>query len=339
MKKLKILFNLEGNNKIGMGHIYECLRLGNKFKEVYSPEILYLISSESDTGIKKISNSGYNFKIIEKNDIHTYIDTIKKFKPNVVINDILNINEGYLEKLTKLKTLIVNIEHIRDPLSLNYAHIIFNSLYPEQGNFKGDYYYGPKYISLEDSFKNLSKKEIKKNCKNFFVCFGGSDYKGYSIKTIKSLNNLNGIHVNVLLGASFQYDEEIKSLSKKIDKNKFSILRDVPNTLEYILNADIGLVSGGHTLCELSATGTPGILFSHNKMEKDRAKLFSNYYGLCLNLDDAEKMNANELLDKIKDFMGDFGLRKKISEQGQNLVDGYGSERIVNIIIEKLKCL
>jgi spore coat polysaccharide biosynthesis predicted glycosyltransferase SpsG len=332
---MKILFNTEGNNYLGMGHIYECLRLGAKFKEKCNPEILYLLSSDSEPGTKKIQEAGYKVKIVERGDFDGHIKEIKRFNPNVVINDILYSKKEYMQKLSAIDLLIVSIEHIEKPESLNYADVTFNSLWPKKFNIRGKYYFGPSYVSLPDQFKDLPKREIRTNCKNFFICFGGSDHKGYTLKVIESLNTLDkDINVDVLVGPAFTYHNELRNLT--IDE-RFNILNDITHVLPYMLNADIGLVSGGHTLNELVATGTPGMMFCHNEMEIQRAKLFADYYKICVNMNDVENLSPKELSSRIKDFANNFELRKSLSETGQKLQDGKGSDRIVKIILKNLE--
>ena len=97
-----------------------------------------------------------------------------------------------------------------------------------------------------------------------------------------------------------------------------------------MLSNDIGLVSGGNTIYELAATGTPGIALSQNDMEKERTKLFSDY-GIILDGDE-----NGGLIYSIKKLMNDYGLRKKMSRKGQELVDGKGIDRVVEIIFDKL---
>ena len=337
MDKLRILFNTEGNNYLGMGHIYECIRLGNKFKEKYNPEILYLLSSDSKPGIKKIQEAGDEIKTVERDDFDSYIERIRKFNPNVVINDILYVKKEYMQRLSSLDSLIVNMEHIKKPESLDYADIIFNSLWPKNFDVKGKYYSGPSYVSLNDSFRDLPTKKINKECKNFFICFGGSDTKGFTLKAIEALNKLNGITAIVLLGSSFNHYKGLEDLLKRVDGSKFIILNDVQDTAPYMLKADIGLVSGGHTINELAATGTPGITLCQNEMEVGRAKLFADYYKMIHNLGDGTKLTTKELLNEIQKFVNNYGLRKKISENGQKLQDGKSSDRVVDIIMENLK--
>jgi len=331
MEDLRVLFNTAGNDNIGMGHIYTCSRIGNKFKEKYSSENLYLIPRNSFQGIKKLNEFGYNIRILESDDFLDSMRLIKEFNPNIIINDVIYVKEDFMKDLRENTTgLIVNIEHIKEPKSIDYADIIFSSIYPPARKTRTEYYYGPKYACLNESFRDLPRKKIEKEIKNFLISFGGSDPSGFTINAIDILDTMQGIKADIILGPGFNHYNELNALLEKIDKNKFRLINSVNNLLPYMLSNDIGLVSGGNTIYELAATGTPGIALSQNDMEKERTKLFSDY-GIILDGDE-----NGGLIYSIKKLMNDYGLRKKMSRKGQELVDGKGIDRVVEIIFDKL---
>src|SRR3989344_9463672 len=258
-KNIKILYNTAGSNKLGMGHIYNSLKLADKFRKEYDAKICYLLPSDSGPGIDLVQRNNYELKIFGPNNNEGYIKTIKEFQPDIIINDVLYIKEEFMRCLKNLDSLIINFEHIKEPKSLGYSDIIFNSVYPPFISPKGDYYHGPKYAPLNESFKNIPKKKININCKNFYISFGGSDPSKFTIKAIEALDRLEDITSTVLLGAGFNHNhlEELEKLLKKTGKNKFNIREK--HDIDYINQADIGVVSGGYTIYELAATGTPSL--------------------------------------------------------------------------------
>ncbi len=331
VNNLKVLFNTAGNSSIGMGHIYTCSKVGDILKQRHCSENLYLIPKNSIQGIQKLTEFGYKFKTLESEDFLDSIEYIKEFNPDIVINDIIYVKEGFMKNLRqKTKGLIVNMEHIKEPKSMDYADIIFNSIYPPPKETITNYYYGPKYAPLKDSFKGLPKKKIKKDVNNFLISFGGSDPLGLTVNTLEILNMVPEVKADVILGPGFNHHEHLTSSLERIDKNRFRLVSSVNNLLPYMLSDDIGLVSGGNTIYELAATGTPGIALSQSEMEKERTRLFSDY-GMVLDGD-----SNGGLINSIKKLMGDYELREKMSKQGQKLVDGKGLDRIVEIIINKL---
>ena len=99
-----------------------------------------------------------------------------------------------------------------------------------------------------------------------------------------------------------------------------------------MLNADIGIVSGGYTCYESAATGLPVIILSQNELEHDRNKLFIKYR-TGIYLGKGADISDDEIIKAVNSLINDFKLRKEISEKGQKLVDGKGLDRVVDIIM------
>ncbi|MEK6932285.1 MAG: glycosyltransferase [Nanoarchaeota archaeon] len=334
MEKIKVLIRTEGHLKLGMGNIFRSIRIAKKLQEKYKAEIRFILEPTSHIGIKKILDAGFRVEIVEFSKINQYLKHIKKFNPNLIINDVLNLEEGYMKELKKLGLLVVNFEDKEFSVTREYANIVFNSLYHDKDTKVG-YYHGPKYAPLKNSFKNMKKKKIDKECKNFLLAFGGSDPSGFTIKVAKVLNKINNIHATIFLGPSFGNHQQLYDLLKYLDKDKFTIKYDVEYNAEDFGRADIAIASGGHTSFELASAGIPAILLCQNNLERDRAKIIEKY-GAIINLGDGNKLTDLDLINNIKKLMNNYEMRKKMSEKGQKLVDGYGVDRIAEIIIKSL---
>ena len=62
--KKTILIRTDGYAEIGLGHIYRCLLLAYN---LIDHDILFVISRQSDIGIKKIHDSHFPYTVIENN--------------------------------------------------------------------------------------------------------------------------------------------------------------------------------------------------------------------------------------------------------------------------------
>src|SRR3989344_3900745 len=335
MEKIKVLIRTEGHLKLGMGNIFRSIKVAKKLEEKYNADVRFILEPTSHIGIKKILDAGFKVEIVEFSKINQYIKHIKKFNPSIVINDVLNLEEDYMKELKKMNLLVVNFEDKELSVTREYADIVFNSLYHDK-NAKANYYHGPKYAPLKDSFKSVKKKKVNKECKNFLLAFGGADPSGFTIKVSKVLNKIDDIHTTLFLGPSFGSHQQLYDLLKYLDKNKFTIKYDIEYNTEDFEKADIAIASGGHTSFELASAGIPTILLCQNDLEKKRAKIIEKY-GAIINLGDGNILTDFDLIDDIKKLMDNYDLRKKMSKKGQKLVDGYGVDRIAEIMINALK--
>jgi len=336
MEKTKLLIRTEGHVKMGMGNIYRDIRLAKKIQELYNPEIRFVIEPISVIGIKKILDAGFKVDLIDyNNNFNQYIKYIKKMKPDIVINDILNLEEYYMKELIKLNLLTVNFEDKEISTTREYADIVFNSIYEDKNTYV-NYYYGPTYAPIRDSFKNIKDKRINKECKTFLLAFGGSDPSGFTLKVSKILDKIPDINATIFIGPSFSSHQQFYDLLRDLDKDKFTIRYDVAYNPEDFKDVDIAIASGGNTSYELAAAGIPTILLSQNQLEEERTPIFEKY-GALINAGNGNKLSDGELIKNIKKLMGDYKLREKMSKNGMKTVDGYGLDRIVKIIFDGLE--
>ena len=335
MEKIRVLIRTEGHLKLGMGNIFRSIRIAKKLKEKYDADILFVLEPTSLIGIKKILDAGFKVEMVEFSKIKQYFKHIKSFEPHVVINDALNLEEAYMKELKKYNLLTVNFEDKALSITRDYADLVFNSLY-EDKETKTKYYHGPRYSTINDSFKDIKKKKTNKECKNFLLAFGGSDPSGFTIKVAKVLNKIDNIHATVFLGPSFGSHQQLYDLLKYLDKDKFTIKYDVEYNPKDFEDIDMAIASGGHTCYELASAGIPTILLCQNELEKERGPFIAKY-GTVVNMEDGNKLNDLELMNAIKKLMSNYDLRKKMTENGQNLVDGYGVDRIAEIIFNEAK--
>ena len=335
LSRTRILIRVEEHVNLGMGNIYRSIRIAQKLKDLYSVKLKFVMGTTSIIGMKKILDSGFEVDIVNFSNVDQYTGYIKNFNPNIIINDILNLEEGYMKEIKKFNSLIVNFEDGKTSFASKYADIVFNTLY-ENKESNAKYYCGLKYAPLPHTFKDLKVRKIEETCKNFLLTFGGSDSSGFTLKVAKSLNKIPNIKTTVYLGSSFSQHEKLYDLLKNLDRDNFIIRYDFEYNPKDFEDVDIAIASGTNTCYELAAAGVPTILLCQNEVEVERGNLISEYRTV-LNLGDGNKLSDEDLLNNIKSLMSNFELRKEMSRNGKSLVDGYGVERIVEVIFNELK--
>ncbi|MFH0732470.1 MAG: glycosyltransferase [Candidatus Omnitrophota bacterium] len=330
-KNMKVLFITEGNKNIGMGALYDCVILAKRFREKFNPKIKFLISHDSDSGAEGFLLNGYNIERVNITDTKYFLNTIKKFKPDIVVRDLLNLKEDFVDGLGKFKAAVIDVSHKSDFKGRLKADIVINLLYHSKDV---KCLYGPRHAILDSKFKNLRKKKIKNIAKNLLVSFGGSDVNNLTLKLMKVLDKLGlASRVNVVIGPGFGSERKIDKLLRRMTNPKrFIINRKVADMLSLMLDSDLAFVSGGRTICELAATGTPGVVFAQNELEYGRLKEFQKWksvitYGYFSN--DEEKLASD-----IKNIILNKSLRERMSRKGQKTVDGEGVDRIIDAVLE-----
>jgi len=326
---MKVFIITEGGKNIGFGHITRCLSLCQAFEERgILPK--YIINGDDNIEylLKGIKYQKLNW--IEKCD--KLFELIKD--ANIAIIDSYLADISVYNTLSDLVRLAVYID---DNKRLDYPEgIVLNgNIHAEKLNYpKKDgitYLLGTKYTPLRKEFWNVPEKKIKENIKSIMVTFGGNDARNMTPKILRFLKNeYPDVRKNVIIGNAFHNIDKIK---KEADYNtKLIYYPNAQKMKEIMLESDITISAGGQTLYELARTGVPtmGVCVAENQFEsvKEWEKTgFLEYAGLY------NEDNIIARIDSSLKMLKDIKLRQTKSKAGRKFVDGKGSFKIINRII------
>ncbi|MBS4537829.1 UDP-2,4-diacetamido-2,4,6-trideoxy-beta-L-altropyranose hydrolase [Clostridium sp. D2Q-11] len=348
MKNIGI--RVDGGKSVGMGHLVRCLSLAKELRQ--NGDNVYFLSKFED-GIKKIEIEGFKYIKLQEdneekiegfhygnkseliNEVEQLSSIIKEKNISALIVDSYNVTkECFLDLKKEVDTLI----YIDDINKFSYpVDIIINgNITATDMNYERYYekellLLGAKYTLIRDEFKNLPKKVINKDIKEIMITTGGSDPYGVTLKILDSLNlDLKKIKYNVVIGNGFDR-ELICELEERYHLNENIIFhKNPPSMSEIMLKSDIAISSGGSTIYELCATGTPAITFIYaenqeslvKKMEKEEYIKSLGWFN---------EFDKESLQNTLKQLVG-YSDRENISNKIKKLVDCNGARRTADII-------
>ena len=261
---------------------------------------------------------------------------LNKFDIEIVIVDLLDIQEEDLKKLEN-KRLIVCFDDY-DKIKKN-ADIVVNTS-PTAKNLRkregGTLFLGgAKYLPLKKYFLEKINKQLEEEVKSIMVSCGGSDRLGSTFKIIDALEHLPlKIKIIVVIGPMFKYRENVEKIAQKLSKN-FVVKYSVENMFDLMKKIDLAICSPGLTIYELMAMGKPVLVIEQEEEQVGQIKKLEEL-GCIKSLGMHNDANPSHILAQTTSLIGDFALRKKLSENGKGLIDGRGSDRIVNTIFKTL---
>lgn len=325
LKKKKILFVVTGNNIVGLGHVYNSLLIAN---DILNHDIHFLVDKDSSLAAEVLSQ--YNYKVaIQKNEKIT--KDIELFQPDVIINDCLDTQESYIKSIKKICSKVINFEDLGSGAII--SDLVFNAIYPE--NIEYDHhFYGAKYFLLRDEFILSELKKITKDVKKVLLTFGGVDPLNNTLRVLQAINDycLNeNIEIKVITGIGYNKFDTLESYTN------VTILRDVKNISDHMLDADIIFTSAGRTIYEVASLGVPCIVLAQNSRELTH--YFASSDNGFINMGLGSDQNGDEILDTFKNLAIDFEQRKKASELMKKTDFMNGRKTVSNLIkneIEKI---
>ena len=343
----KIIFiRVDSSTKIGYGHLMRCLALADSLKKFFK---IYFISSSlpgniiSEINNKKFKIFRFNVKLQKiniKNDSEKTISIIKKYGNN---NSILILDSYILSKQWEnsvkpfVKKLIViddqpNRSHNCDLLIDQNLSSDNKKRYEKLLPKKTKKLLGPKFVMIRKEF-NLLRRYVKIRTfpiKNILVSFGGTDTDNQSLKILNSFKKTDSnLHFDIVLGKGNKNKKYIKNLCSK--QKNFSYHEQINYIEKLMLKSDISIGSSGSTAWERCCLGLPSIISISAKNQKNIANELSKR-NCAINLGDVKQLDKSDYkssINKISNYQ-----LKKMSKNSFKLVDGKGTERILEHILD-----
>lgn len=346
---MNFCFRVDAGNKIGMGHLTESICLADSLRSRTNGEIVFLVNRFAPA-LDTIKRSGYAYHIVREGldaqeNAEIVLDWIRKNDVQVVIVDLLNVENTYLQKLknsaAKLVVILDDAEHrqVVGDLVINFNITQDEKFYlvlPPSGT---NYLIGPKYMLLPEELHEIWKKEktLPETCGTIFVNQGGGDPYGLTMKIIKELERLNlKQKVIVVIGPAMllQHRKEITNLKPQL-KNSYQFEWDVTQKKMYqlMLEGDLAITAAGNTLYELAVFGIPSIAVCHHERHNKVASKFEERMAV-VNLGVGSDLPDNVIAGEVEQLLLAKERRSSLSHNIKKIVDGLGSKRIAEYILE-----
>jgi CMP-N-acetylneuraminic acid synthetase/spore coat polysaccharide biosynthesis predicted glycosyltransferase SpsG len=334
LKQPRILFRTDGSTRIGMGHVFRSLAIAEALRESSQADLAFLMHADHKQGILEVSRRGYPVRVISDARLDACLDQIRDFTPEILINDLSSLEDVYLRALSYLGATTVNLVDTLDDLEAteHYKQVIV-SVMRETRETPEHFYAGPEYAILRSHFHGKSK-EIRDEPSLVLITFGGSDPQGLTLIAARALQALpSRIEVVAVAGPAFSYRREFEKLSEGLSRRVPLINEAGGHIADLMLEADVVVLSGGMSVYEIAALGTPGIVLAQNAKEDRRMRELARhgtieYLGLGTDVDEPTLASAAEAL------LENASRRREMSSRGRALVDGLGAARAAELVLE-----
>lgn len=188
---------------------------------------------------------------------------------------------------------------------------------------------GPHYALLRAEFHEIRQKINQRvgDIRRLMVSLGGSDTSNGTQKVLQGIHHsvFKDLSVDVVLGATSLHQEEIKRWCAERENYHFHC--PAKNMAEIMENADLAIGAGGTTTWERCCLGLPSLVIQIANNQKELI-----HQGLAINifeyLGDMATLNVTDIVEKLNEIATNPRRLKLMSQNGMNLVDGLGAQRI-----------
>lgn len=310
----------------GLGHLYRNLLLIQKMSERGNKCIAII----NDFNVAK--------KVLSENQILYYV--VNEYEtPEEVLSIVDQYENETNDKILFFDRLNSNKEYINRILSCGYKILCFDDydssalLATEVINTRKVLINGskiplcgPQYQILRDDIVKFAKmkKYINENVQKVLVHFGGTDPLNILSLAFEAIKDLTCIEF-ILIDGKGVSNESIKTVADNM-KNIF-YYQTSPQFCQMLYEADIAIISGGVTMFETAAIGTPMILINHNEDQNMAANIFKQNAGV-VNLGVGNTVTVEEIKKSLSNLISDYNKRQVMSYRLKTFVDAEGTERV-----------
>jgi len=325
---MKVKIFTEGGHNIGLGHISRCSALYDEGERRGIDTKLFIHGNTKNLDFL----NGRIFENINWLSENYLINNINKMD-YCIIDSYLASERIYSIISSKSK----NVLFIDDNSRISYPKGIMvnpslstDSLrYPSNDEIL--YLLGHKYIILRSPFINIERITLNKVVKEVLITMGGSDFREL---TPKILNNIcvkyPEIKFNVIIGNAFSNLKHIK----RNEQNNVEFYLNIDEELmeKLMIRSDVAITSAGQTIYELLATQTPFIAIkvvdNQNNNINGLMKIHTQQ-----SIIEYDNKRFDEKLDSEFKEMLCYEKRKRYFNVYKNVVDGFGTRRIFDILL------
>lgn len=345
--KVSVFIRANASTRIGTGHIIRCLTLADELK-AKGVKVNFICCNEAGNLIGLIKNKGYTVYELPSNidldlDTENCLELLKTqpVKADWLIVDNYSLGSSFETRMRPYTGHIMVIDDMADRqhdcdllLDQNFCTDMetrYNGLISSSCRKL----IGPQYALLRPEFVYFRGKSLKRkgSVKKILISMGGSDPTNQTDKVLKAVQllELHEITLDVVVGASNPYKEEIKHICSTLPQAAFHCQAD--NMAQLMAKADLAIGAGGSTTWERCCLGLPSILLILSDNQLNIAKTLAEKK-LIINLGWYKDITAYHIKDAIEGLISQAGRRNMMGAKGMKLVDGRGAARVAREILE-----
>jgi len=356
---MKIAIRVDASSLIGTGHFMRCLTLAGNLKQC-GAQVRFVCRFLPDHLRDMLRDQGYECIILNRESIDEKIDelthshwlgvsqqtdareTIQVLSDQIwdwIIVDHYALDVRWEIALRSLTRHIMTIDDLADRLH-DCDVLLDDNLLP---NIETRYLdkvpkhcrllLGPAYVYLREEFLRLRLAAAFRvgAVHSVLIAFGGIDGDNYTSWAIEALGNMgiSDLQIDVVVGAQNPWREKIQT-----DCDLYGLKCHVqPNDMANLMRlADLAIGAAGYTSYEFAAMKLPAILIPVSDIQIVFA-IELQKHGVAY-VPFSSKVSADEAAVAFHKVISSESMRSSMSLACNKIIDGKGSERIVNELLK-----
>ncbi len=343
---MKIAIRVDGNSKIGLGHVTRCISLAQSLKKCGN-ECTFLVADESCCDYLERNAMAYIVLQSKWDDYQDSLDNLKEYlketQTKMLIVDSYYVDNSFFEEIHSYSKTVYITENIPDKKTsymdvfINYNKFVLDDY--QEKNAADGLILGSRFALLRPEFGKVKTDTNRQ--KSILILTGGSDPLNLAVlihDVIIQCEELNNYQINIVSGTMNPHIAELQELEKQSQRVK--IYLNPASMSEVMVNNCVAISAAGSTIYELCACMTPTISYIYVDNQKGIAESFSKEETVPYAGD--MRLNQKNVLENIISHLLDFDVNPNKWEQKaqrmRELCDGEGADRVAALLNRILLC-
>lgn len=299
---------------VGLGHLVRCSALTKQLRTLGMDTALW--TPEMGISDSLIEAYDWNPAPCKHGEL---LNRLRGDPPKVAVLDSYELAGEEVRTITEVTKTVV-LDELGDR-QLRADVVVNNNVYADdiEYPFAGDVLRGPAYCMLRKEFCRRDRVEIEEG--SILITIGGADLveQFHTLVEVVVGEAPNSSNVTAIVGPYFEDECKLPGVT----------YLPTPDNLPRLMQmADIAVSGGGQTLYELAACGTPCVAAILAEDQRLNVKGMAERH-VCLS---AGWHGASRFFDQVREGIRTLFLddekRKQMRENGYELVDGRGTQRV-----------
>ncbi len=324
---------VDGNARLGTGHIMRCLSIASQLSAAGSPPVFFCAEHSqrvADAGYKCVTLGGQYNNVANEH----ILPVLRKHGIDTLLVDSYYTDIAYFERLNGINRAVLfdmGESGIPCELLIDYNINCGDFAFPRAKKTL----LGPLYAPLRAEFGGAFSRDCSRARIVLFTA-GGSDPAGITARAIEFFATrrwFSDVELHVVVGGMNAAAEQIKETASRF--SNIVICENISNMAELMRGSDIALCAGGTTLYEICACALPCVAFSIAGNQDD---MIAGMEGAGVMLSaGVYRVNEQACLERMaketERLLSNGALREELSLAAHKLVDGRGAALIAREIL------
>ncbi|MXR19077.1 UDP-2,4-diacetamido-2,4,6-trideoxy-beta-L-altropyranose hydrolase [Halobacterium bonnevillei] len=334
-----LLIRTDGSSQIGTGHVMRCLSLAQAWSKADGN--VHFVGAKIPNGLTDRIDQ-WTTRVHRLNsprgsqcDATRTTDIANEYDASWIVVDGPHFDADYLSELTVGPARVLLIDDMGKRVHYGTDIVLNQNLHAHEDMYANRYsdtelLLGSDYVLFRDEFLEWidwsPDPEVKP--RTLLVTLGGSDPNNHTKTVLNALDQVEAdLETVVIVGALNDSLPELTDLAEEVNQS-IQLKQNVSDMAAQMAWADIAVSSGGTTCWELAFMGVPTVVGTIAPIEEytmtglRQTKLFSP-------VGNFEDIAESEIGNEITRLISDTDYRTRMSNRGQEIVDGYGRQRTI----------